>query len=276
MKKIIKVGSLSLLIGLFLSLVGWKMNGFQSMTIDQHYLPRIVKIEKKTTNLSSFTSIKGDINNYNVHIKTGKNYKIHYQGQSQANPIYRIKNNQLIIKQTGKLYNAVVHKSYVPNVLTITVPKNSNLNQLDWKITGDNLTLEHLNIKQVKLRIKNGYFWAYNSTLGQTDFNSFGKFAGNVSLHQVKLLNGASFKQEGAFRMFGGSFKGIVKIYNSGYFNHLYGLSKKDGYTLKTGSSDAYNNWYGFKTTKTITKNPHSKNQIELYNKYFENVVDHQ
>ncbi|MDN5576206.1 MAG: hypothetical protein L0G32_09605 [Pediococcus sp.] len=47
MKKIIKVGSLSLLIGLFLSLVGWKMNGFQSMTIDQHYLPRIVKIEKK-------------------------------------------------------------------------------------------------------------------------------------------------------------------------------------------------------------------------------------
>ncbi|GEL15993.1 DUF4097 family beta strand repeat-containing protein [Pediococcus cellicola] len=270
MKRFLKISIMSIAIGLVFCFLGWKNNGIQSMTIDKHFVPKIVKYTHKKTDLKSFTAIKGNLSGYYVHIVSGDKPTVRYTGQAQSAPHFKIKDGQLIVTQKNKNYKNMVSAKDVPNELFITVPSSTSLKSLDWTLKNDDLVLKNLHVKKTKLNLTNGYYWAYQSSLGKVM-----SIAGQVSLHQVRLSNGSTFTQDGAFKMVGGSYQGHIKVH-TGYVNQLYGLNKNDGYTLHVGSSDGENIWYGKKAHTDIIKNPQATNQIYLYTKDFTNRVDHQ
>lgn len=138
----------------------------------------------KTLSTKEFSSIKADLDLADLEIKTGKEFKVSYEGHQHFTPTATVKNGQLTLSQP-------IHGSYHcsgTERVTIVVPEK--LKRVDIRTEEGDINVEKLATIAGEIHSSDG-----DVTLRQVTTEKELKIAadeGDVNLHDLTLQNGLS------------------------------------------------------------------------------------
>lgn len=184
----------------------------------------------KVLNNNIFSNVIVNSETSNIVIKTGKKYQVRYQGGKNFLPKAENKNGQLIIKQEGS--------SKGNPVITITIPKGTNLTQADLKSEEGDIAVNNIVIKTAQFNTEEGDVDIANSSINGGQVSSE---EGDVSLKNVLEKSGMTIKAE----------QGDVTVSDNNFKG--YDLTTEEGSISVNGHSYA---------SSTYKKKVHEKNVL--------------
>lgn len=191
----------------------------------------VKQVNKVLTN-NSFSNLIVNTDACDVIIKTGKLYKVQYQGDKDITPKVENKNGQLIIKQNGS--------SKGNPVIRITIPENVSLNQADIKSEEGDITVNGANIQTAQFNTEEG-----NADIAKTSMNDgqVNSEEGDITLQSTSTKSGITVKAE----------QGDVNVSNCNFKG--YDLTTEEGSISMRGHSYA---------SSTYKKHTHEKNLLKV------------
>lgn len=172
----------------------------------------------KVLNKTSFSSLIINSESSDVIIKLGEYYVVRYKGGEKVKPSIENKDGQLIIRQNSGSNDS--------SVITITVPKDAELNQIDLKSEAGDVTLEGMKLQTVQLNAEEGDIMFKNIALNNGQINAE---EGDINLAQIKAKTGTTVKSEqGDVTVSDSNFKGYDFATEEGSINikgHSYASS---------------------------------------------------
>ena len=189
------------------------------------------QVDKTLTN-EIFSSVITKSVASDVIIKTGKEYRVRYQGGENFLPKIENKNGQLIIKQNGS--------SKGNPVITITVPKDNNLTQANIKAEEGDISVQNIKVNNAQFNAEEGDVDLANTSVGEGQISSE---EGDINLKDSVAKSGVTIKAEqGDVTASGNNFKG-------------YDLTTEEGSISVNGHSYA---------SSTYKKKIHEKNVLKV------------
>lgn len=244
MKKLFKVSLGILLVGIVLMIIGFCGHGANSIGFKEGR-PVIVKSVQRTLSSNKrFNQLQLTTTTADVTIKTGKQFKVTYSGESQRLPQLSLKNGILTIKQREQYGVFISNDS--DDHLTITVPRGT-------KIGGQLTTDGDLDITGVDLQ---------NATV---------KVDGDASYHHLTVNGGQTKLTSGDFTSHNVTFRNRYTIKNEDGDNQIDN-SRADGFVLRT--VDGNNKLDGVDHgSQEMSQNAGAQNVLYLINKDGDNTV---
>jgi hypothetical protein len=139
--------------------------------------------DSETLSLDAFTSIQIDADVMSLTIRQGSDYSIQYSASEGLEPVYSIKNGELVIKQrypNGSFWDKLRFLNKGKCSVTITVPFSETLDRLEANSDIGDFTVEGLSISTLSLSADVGDIYVSSCTLGED--NEISADVGNVEL----------------------------------------------------------------------------------------------
>lgn len=171
------------------------------------------KVNENLLTSQHFDHLDINADSANVTIKTGRKFKVSYQGVSNTLPKVTIAKRQVMIKQT-QTNNGVFWNNNVADEITITVPEGTKLAGTIKTLSGD-VTVDGVDLSGVAVDAQDG----------------------DVALRNLTVEGGKAQLESGDFTSHNVTFRGSCFVKNSDGDNEVVN-AHVDGYFLKTTDGD--------------------------------------
>lgn len=125
------------------------------------------KVLSDSGTLKQFENIRVDLGSVDISVVPGENYSYTCSIASQnKKPEISLKNGTLTIQNTAGSHGIRVVGFATPSKITVTVPRDTELNSMDVDLGAGDVNLEDMNIKEVTTDLAAGDFSAGSCTFG--------------------------------------------------------------------------------------------------------------
>ena len=202
LKKTTKISLIVLLVGILLLVVGLCSGGKLNYAIDiknkKMYMPKDGEdsFVSKTVEVDAFNELEMDIDVADVEIKQGEGYSVSYNLEEWNVPAVEVKDQKLTIANTDKQTARIGLQFDIfgfhigpfswdneQNKITITVPKDTELDDLKLKVSTGNICIDQIQITDYIIEAESGEMVLSNTELGT---GSILAEYGNVELKKVE------------------------------------------------------------------------------------------
>ncbi|WP_301876591.1 DUF4097 family beta strand repeat-containing protein [Limosilactobacillus oris] len=214
MKKLFKISLGLLIVGLILTAIGFWGHGAR----DVHFAgpkPVITKnVSKSLVTNQHFDRLDINATTADIRVRTGREFKVSYQGSSALQPKAAITDQLVTVKQTQTAYGTIWGSNSSADVITITVPKGTKLAGTIKTTSGD-VTVNGVDLTGVTIDARDG----------------------DVDLRDLTVEGGKARVESGDFTSRNVTFRGSYFVNNSDGDNEVVD-ARVDGYFLKTTDGD--------------------------------------
>lgn len=172
------------------------------------FLKKKVEVSKvdKTLGTDPFKKLKVDFKSLNLALNAGDHFEIHYNGPEDNEPELEQKGDQLILTQENSNSHDFqwqkgifkIEFSQGEGKVTITVPQDAELEEVDTKCKSGNVSVDGVNVKETNLETLSGNLRVQNTKLEDANFLLV---SGNLNVKQTKITKGIAHLTSGNFNM---------------------------------------------------------------------------